>query len=81
MSPEIITPFPKPGPKELLEEAWKKQDFDRHTDQRRVKLKTKEPKKVKEICRETLENNIVGEVDYCWQLWRQSSEDSIYRIQ
>jgi hypothetical protein len=26
--PEIKNPFPKPGPKEMLEEVWKKQDPD-----------------------------------------------------
>ena len=50
MSAEIIRPFPKRGPRELLEETWTKQGTDRHADQSGVKLKTKEPKTVKEIC-------------------------------
>jgi hypothetical protein len=49
----------------MLEETWKKQDPDRHADQRRVKLKTKEPKRVKEKAGETPEKKTVDEVDYC----------------
>jgi hypothetical protein len=51
VSTEILRPFPKSGPKELLEETWTEEDPDRHADQSRVKLKTKEPKRIKEICR------------------------------